>query len=89
MTRYFKRFWDETTGDELTDTWGTSAWYFETTKDGEVLRQLEIFANGQRLKYSEDHIEDEYGGLADQSLDMIEFEDFKITKEEFESVWEQ
>lgn len=89
MTFYFKRFWEEITGDILTDNWGTSTYYFETDENGGVIRQLEIFANGKRLKYTTDYSQDEYGGLSEVSLDLTEFENFKITKTEFENSWQQ
>ena len=88
MAHYFKRFWEETTGDTLTDHWGTSIYYFETDENGEVLRQLEIFANGKRLKYTPDNLQDEYGGLSEIPLDLTEFENFKITKNEFDNAWQ-
>ncbi len=89
MTFYFKRFWDETTGDPLTDSWGTSTFYFETDESGEVLRQLQIFSNGSRLKYDANNLQDEYGALSDALLDLAEFEEYKITKNEFDKAWQQ
>lgn len=84
---YFKRYWEESTGQDLTNSWGPSTYYFETDHEGSVLRQIEIFQNGNKLKYDQDHPEDDYGGLSDQQLDMDEFNDFKIDKSEFEKKW--
>ncbi|TWI79337.1 hypothetical protein IQ13_3741 [Lacibacter cauensis] len=84
---YFKRFWDESTGDPLTDSWGTSTYYFETDSNGEVLRQIEVYENGKVLKYDQNNVEDEYGALSNNTLDVDEFKDFKIEKTEFEEVW--
>ena len=60
---------------------------FETDEDGEVLRQIEFYQNGQSLRYDQNHIDDEYGGLSKVPLDLNEFDDFKINKEEFEEAW--
>ena len=84
---YFKRYWDETTGDPSTNSWGTSTYYFETDMKGEVLRQIEVYQNGKKLRYDENKIENEYGGISDQPLDLTEFDEFKIDKEEFEQAW--
>jgi hypothetical protein len=84
---YFKRRWDETTGDPLTDDWGSSTFYFETDGTGEVIRQVIVYQNGKVLKYDEDNFEDDYGGLTDQPLDLQEFNEFKITPDEFDMSW--
>lgn len=83
---YYKRNWNETRGDQY-DSWGKSIWYFETDNNGEVLRQIEAYENGKVLKYDNQNIEDEFGGLADQNLDLTEFVEFSIEKEEFENKW--
>jgi hypothetical protein len=84
--KYYKRNWNETRGDQY-NSWGKSIWYFETNNNGEVLRQIEAYDNGKVLKYNNQNIEDEYGGLADQNLDLTEFVEFSIEKEEFENKW--
>lgn len=84
--RYFKRNWNETRGDQY-NNWGKSIWFFETENNGEVLRQIEIYDNGKALKYDNQNNEDEFGGLANQNLDLTEFIEFTIEKEEFESKW--
>ena len=43
MKHYFKRQWEETTGDELTDTWGTSTYFVETDEQFNVIRQIQVF----------------------------------------------
>ena len=87
MTRYFKRYWDETTGDELTDSWGTSTYYFETDADLNIIRQIQVFQNGQVLKYQQPFTEDEFGMLSDQRLDEEVFKEFSINSNEFTSTW--
>ena len=84
--KYFKRNWNETRGDQY-DSWGKSVWFFETDNNGEVLRQIEVYDNGKVLKYDNQNIEDEFGMLADQNLDLTEFNEFAIEKEEFENKW--
>ncbi|MEZ7526502.1 hypothetical protein [Cloacibacterium normanense] len=85
--RYFKKNWEETTGDELTDNWGVSIFYFETDDSLNVFKQTQIFENGNILKYDELNNEDEFGAMADQSLEEEEFLDCEISKEEFYNIW--
>lgn len=87
--RYFKKNWEETTGDELTDDWGVSIFYFETDDSLNVFKQIQIFENGNILKYDELNNEDEFGAMADQSLEEEEFLDCEITKEEFYNIWKK
>jgi hypothetical protein len=84
---YYKRHWDETTGDDLTDSWGASTFYFETDADNNVLRQIQVFENGKGLKYWTEFTEDNYGALSDHSLDLDDFEQYQIDKVEFENAW--
>lgn len=89
MTKqYYKRHFDETRIEQSTN-WGTCDYYFETNQDGVVIRQVEVYSNGITLKYSEQFIEDEYGFLADQPLDLFDFENFTITKNDFEIQWQK
>ena len=85
--RYFKKNWEETTGDELTDDWGVSIFYFETDDSLNVFKQIQIFENGNILKYDELNNENEFGAMSDQSLEEKEFLDCEITKEEFNNIW--
>ena len=89
MTQYFKRKWDETTGDELTDSWGTSIYYFEADSDLNIIRQIQVFQNGQVLKYYQEFTEDEFGILSDQQLDKEEFKEFSIDSNEFANIWDK
>lgn len=84
---YFKRCWEESTGDPLTDAWGTSTYYFETDENAEVLRQVQLFENGNKLKYDQIKMDDEIGGLSDVDLDFEEFAGCKIGQLEFEEIW--
>ena len=85
--RYLKKKWEETTGNELTDDWGVSIFYFETDDSLNVLKQIQIFENGNILKYDELNNENEFGAMADQSLEEEEFLDCEISKEEFYNIW--
>lgn len=86
--KYFKRNWDETRGDEF-DNWGTSIWYFETDNSGLPTKQIEVYQNGKVLKYDQLKLEDEFGRLGDQELDLNVFSEFEITKLEFEKIWNE
>ena len=87
--RYFKKLWDESTGEELTDSWGKSTYYFETDENLNVVKQLQKFENGRILKYDEHLIEDELGFLSDQPLENEEFVDDEIQKNEFYNIWDK
>lgn len=84
--RFYKRLWNEKRGDEYS-LWGCSEWFFETTEDGTVVRQMEIYDNGRVLQYDAYHDKDKFGGLADQPLDHSEFSPFSISRDEFEAAW--
>jgi uncharacterized protein (DUF433 family) len=87
ILNYYKRKWEETTGDDLTNSWGVSTYYFETDDVGTVKRQLQLFEKGQVLKYDTDYIEDKFGGLSEVSLDLEEFNLYYIPSDEFERIW--
>ncbi|WP_248722309.1 hypothetical protein [Seonamhaeicola sp. ML3] len=87
MAMYFKRYWDEDREDEF-GNWGKSVWFFEVEKSGFISKQIEKYKNGKILKYDQQNKEDEFGMLGDQQLDVSEFLDFEISKEEFEIVWD-
>jgi hypothetical protein len=84
---YFKRHWDETTGNPKTDTWGKSFYYFETDIEGDVLKQIVVYDNGKTLKYSHLHLEDEFGGLAEQGLDLTDTGYTPLSKNDFYTLW--
>ncbi len=86
--KYYKRNWEETRGDEF-DNWGKSIWYFETENSGLPTKQVEVYENGKILKYDQTKLEDEFGGLGDQELDLNEFSEFEITEQEFEKIWSE
>ena len=83
---YFKRRWDENRGDEYS-SWGASVYYFEIAPDGTATRQMEIYDNGIVLQYHANHLEDIFGFLTDSSIDLLEFSQFSISRQEFETAW--
>ena len=89
--KYYKASWEETRADNY-DDWGVSIWFFEIDDKNHVVRQIESYENGNSLKYQEGKmIEDTYGMLSDQPIDIsvIEENNLKeITKEIFEKTWE-
>jgi len=87
--RYFKKIWNETTGDDVTDSWGNSIFYFETDDNLDVVKQIQVFENGKILKYDEQNYEDEYGFLADQPLEIEDFEEEEISKINFYEIWDK
>tara|TARA_B100001059_G_C17739451_1_gene530784 strand:+ start:108 stop:374 length:267 start_codon:yes stop_codon:yes gene_type:complete len=86
--KYYKRNWEENRGDDFY-SWGKSIWLFETDNSGQPTKQIEIYENGKVLKYDQTKLEDEYGGLGDQELDLDEFSDFEITEQEFKQNWNE
>ena len=70
--RFFRRRWDEDRGDAHAD-WGQSWWYFATDENGVVREQAEVYDNGCVLLYDAELVEDDFGGLSDQPLDLAEF----------------
>jgi hypothetical protein len=84
---YFKRHWNETTGDPKTDSWGTSFYYFETDTEGDVLKQIVVYENGKILKYSHLRLEDEYGGLSEKALDLADNEYTPLSKNDYFALW--
>jgi hypothetical protein len=57
--RYFKFRWNESRGDKF-DDWGKSTFYHELDEDFWAIRQIEIYDNGNILKYDEKHFSDEF-----------------------------
>lgn len=84
--KYYKRQWNEIRGDEC-DDWGTSIWYFEIDEKGYPNKQIEKYESGIVLKYDDENSEDKFGRLSDQPIDLQDFQEFEITKEEFDKEW--
>jgi hypothetical protein len=87
MARYFKRRWEDSRGDYY-DHWGTATYLFEVAEDGDVLRQVEIYDAGQKLRYDRDENPgDLYGFFSEEPLDFEAFSPFEIESKEFDLVW--
>ena len=84
--KYYKYEQEETRGDEY-DHWGFFTWYTEVDNSGYAHRQIEVYRNGPKLKYSKNFPGDIYGGLSDQKIGIIENETIECPKEEFEYIW--
>lgn len=86
MKRYFKYRWNETRGDKF-DSWGFLTWYSEFDEELFPIRQIEVYDNGIVLKYSNEHLDDEFGMLGDQSLSGNLEDSLEISNKEFENIW--
>lgn len=87
MPIYVKRHWNETRGDQY-DAWGTSWWHFEVGTDGWVTRQIEQYDSGMQLRYGPEHEADEFGGLAQAALTLLEPEYVPISQQDFDTLWQ-
>jgi hypothetical protein len=87
MGKYYKRNWEESTGEERTYAWGTSTFFFETDDKRNIIRQIQIFEEGQLLKYEQEFPEDDFGFLSNAQLDEEEFAAFSISEKEFNNTW--
>lgn len=83
IMHYFYREWQDSRGDAY-DHWGPSRWWLELDEEGYVTRCLQRYESGVDLYYSNRHFEDEYGGLPEAALDLVEFEPFRIDQASFD-----
>ena len=86
MSTYYKRHGHKAKSNEK-DLWGSAIWYIEINEDRYPIRKVELYANGNRLKYHTKKTFDDYGKLGDQPLDLDEW--VKIEQKEFELAWEK
>lgn len=86
MPKYLKRHWNEGRGDEY-DSWGACWWFLEVDANGEVTRQAELYENGRLLRYSAAHPEDEFGALAEVSIDTSDADYAAMAQGDFEKIW--
>jgi hypothetical protein len=84
--RRYKRPRNEPRGDKY-DHWGKATYFFEADDQGVVSRKVEIYEAGQVLRYDQEHSKDDFGMLADQELQLGDFEPYRISREEFETAW--
>ncbi|GAB3190019.1 hypothetical protein FHX75_111242 [Micromonospora palomenae] len=89
VSRYFRRRWHESRGDEF-DIWGYATYYFDAAEDGWPVRQVEVYDSGPVLRYGPAHREDRFGGLGQGQLDEFEeWAEWEITAAEFERQWNE
>lgn len=92
--RYFKFRWNWKPGDDEVEPWGNSWWYYEFGgPKNSILRQIVLYDNGFRVRYSLNHLRDDYGELfLDVQLDEFDETDLKqgeeIGQAEFVAVWQ-
>ena len=87
--KYVKAYWDDSRGDEF-DHWGNTMYYFEYDDDLYPTRQIQVYDNGNSLKYAHnDCLEDRYGMLSDQPLSLEDMPCEKQSEEEFQEKWEK
>ena len=72
--------------------WGTSTRYFEIADDMYAARHVEVFENGNTLRYDRINWSDETDSLADARYDPVWWQeawgpDFPSDVEEFNAVW--
>jgi hypothetical protein len=84
---FFKRYWNESTGSSKTNDWGTAFYYFETDEKGKFLKQIVVYENDKTLKYSNLYLEDEFGGLATEDLDLTDKDYISMVKNDFFDLW--
>jgi hypothetical protein len=82
LKQYYRWHWEEPRGDQY-NHWGASDWYVEIGDDGYVSKQMELYASGDSLYYSENHIEDSYGMLSEGLFELLDAGEVQITKTEF------
>ncbi len=84
--RYFKRI-DE--GFHTGVYWGDPTYWVEVNERGDAERELQLYPNGNVLRYDRQHPKDEYGALSVMVIDGDDeaWSAHEITHEEFEEQW--
>ena|SRR5689334_2101093 len=68
---------------------GNPTYWLEVNDRGDAERELQVYPNGNVLRYDRTHADDEYGALSIMAVDGNEdfWADYEIGKEEFEEQW--
>ena len=84
--RYFRL---ASEGFHAGENWGQAMYWLEVNDRGDAERELQVYPNGNVLRYDREHAEDEYGALAIMVIDGDEdvWVPHEITKDEFEVQW--
>ena len=83
--KYFKT--EHAEGRQEHTDWGSVIVYYETTDDFAPSRQVEIFQNGNRLKYDTSNATNQFGVLQVNDLKSAESNGKPVTKGEFDQFW--
>ncbi len=86
--RYF-RITDEGYHARGVNWGGNPTYWLEVNDRGDAERELQLYPNGNVLRYEREHEEDEYGALSIMVVDADEdfWAPFEITRDEFEERW--
>jgi hypothetical protein len=86
--RYFRRT-DEGHHARGVNWGGDPTYWLEVNERGDAERELQVYPNGNVLRYDRAHPRDEYGGLAVMVVDGDEvvWVAYEVTREEFEEQW--
>jgi hypothetical protein len=86
--RYFKRT-SEGYHAPGVDWGGDPTYWLEVNERGDAERQLDVYPNGNVLRYDRSHPEDEYGALCVMVIDGDEeqWAAYEISRKEFEEQW--
>jgi hypothetical protein len=68
---------------------GDPTYWLEVNQRGDAERELQVYPNGNVLRYDREHPDDEYGALSIMVVDGDEelWAAYEITREEFEEQW--
>jgi hypothetical protein len=85
--KYFRR---SINSDDIVDrpaSWGRSAIYFETSEEGFVDRQIQLFESGVILAYDNSHYQDDFGWRWGIDIHPEPTVTVPITSKEFHTAW--
>lgn len=83
--KYFKAEYAE--GRQKHTDWGSVIVYYETTDDFAPSRQVEIFQNGNSLKYDTSNDTNQFGVLQVNGLKLAQSNGKPVDKGEFDQFW--
>ena len=84
--RWFNRQGGGARGDPY-DAWGPATYFFEIDESAHPVRNLEVSAGGQRLRYRNGHRHDAFGMLSDQPRGLDDFAPYETDSSEFDAEW--
>ncbi|HEY1172293.1 MAG TPA: hypothetical protein VGH19_13040 [Verrucomicrobiae bacterium] len=86
--KYFKQTVEQDDGFfPRRSAWGKSAIYYETSEEGFVGRQIQLFESGTVLVYDETHNMDDYGMMQMEPVGRFTPNTTIITSKDFHLVW--